>query len=147
ANIEPMTILGSGIYSNPNGEEVQLIAIPGGVRVIKSGSYPGSVPIPAGTTLAGAINFAQHFNVILLHREDGGPTLVWDGIAPAFTELTKLDPLDTSTAVMPDPPWSVNFGYRAWFPTGADTLGASDELDYTSYDPALHDFRINTGEA
>jgi hypothetical protein len=147
ANIEPMTILGSGIYSNPNGEEVQLIAIPGEVRVIKSGSYPGSVPIPAGTTLAGAINFAQHFNVILLHREDGGPTLVWDGIAPAFTRLTKLDPLDTSTAVMPDPPWSVNFGYRAWFPTGADTLGASDELDYTSIDLALHNFRINTGEA
>lgn len=147
ANVEAMTILGSGVYSNPNGEEVQLHATPTEVRVIKSGSYPATVPIPVGTTLAGKINFAQHFNVVLLHREDGGPTLVWDGIAPNFKRLSKLDPLDLSTAVIPDPPWSVNFGYRAWFPTGADTLGGSDELDYTSIDLELHNFRINTGEA
>lgn len=147
ANIEAQTIIGSGVYSNPNGEEVQLIATPADVRVIKSGSYPLTVPIPEGVTLSGKVTFAQHFNVILLHQEEERPTLVWDGIAPAFTEIEKSNADDTSTVVMPNPPWSVNFGYRAFFPTGADTLGASDELDYTSIDLALHNFRINTGEA
>jgi hypothetical protein len=147
ANVVPMTILGSGVFSNPNGEEVQLHATATGVQLIKSGSYPRALTLPMGTTLTGKINFSQQFNVVLLHREDGGPTLVWDGITSGFTRVNKFNPADTSTVIIPNPPWSINFGYRAVFPTGPDTLGASDELDYTSIDIANNNFRINTGEA
>ena len=148
ANIVPMEILGSGLFSNPNGEEMLLIATPTEVLKIKSGSYPGSVVLPEGVTLSGPIEFAQHFDKVLLHQSDGGDTLQWTGIeADSFAAIQKSNPEDTSTVLMPNPPWSVNFGNRAIFPTGPDTLGVSDLQDYTSYDPILMEFRINRGTA
>ena len=150
ANIVPMTILGSGLYSNPNGEEIILIATPTEVLKIKSGSFPGSVALPAGVTLDKTpIEFVQHFDKVLLHRPDGGETLVWDGSGSGFVAITKSIPDDTSTALMPNPPWSVNFAERAIFPIPdqPDTIGVSDVRDYTSYDPILMVFRINRGTA
>lgn len=147
ANIVPMQILGSGLFSNPNGDEHILIATPSEVLTIKAGSYPGSLPLPLGLTLEPGIEFAQHFDRVLLHRRDGGGTLQWDGVTPGFVPISKSNPGDTSTVLMPNPPWSVNFGNRSIFPTGPDTLGVSDLLDYTSYDPILMEFRINTGTA
>lgn len=150
ANVVPLAMTGSGLYSNPNAGEVILVANGDEVLVIAPGSYPGSVGLPADFISANpACEFSQHFDKVLLHRHDGGKTLEWDGFTAAFVPLAKFDPLDTSTDIMPDPPWSVNFADRAIFPIPGepDTLGVSDINDPTSYDPLLNKYRINRGTA
>jgi hypothetical protein len=148
ANVYPVGVIwGSGLFSNPNGEEHIIVAGTNEVLTVKAGSFPGSILPPTGETFDTPIEFAQHFQNLLLHRPDGRETLQWDGAAAAFVPIRKSNPDDTSTVLMPNPPWSVNFADRAIFPTGPDTIGVSDIDDYTSYDPILMDFRINTGTA
>jgi hypothetical protein len=151
ANVYPLnTIYGSGLFSNPNGDEHILVAIgqPSIILAIKAGSYPTIIGEPIDPPFVPGMEFVQHFDKLLLHRPDGGNTLEWDGdLSHPFSPISKSNPGDTSTVLMPNPAWSVNFGNRAIFPTGPDTIGVSDIDDYTSYDPILMDFRINTGTA
>lgn len=149
ANVVPFSaMLGSAEYSNPNGDVLILIATPSAVMRLKSGGFPTTIPIPAGVTLSGEINFAQQFDKILLHRADGLP-LEWDGLPSSeFVEISKPDPLNTAVDLMPTgTPWSINFGDRAIFPIEKDELGASQINNYQIYDPILNRYRINSGSS
>lgn len=142
-------ILGSGIYSNPNGDEVLLVATPTLVYAIADMSFPTEIAIPNGVTLAGTIEFSQQFDKVLLHAPAINKTFVWNGIAPnvGFVEITKSHPGDLSTLIIPNTAWSINFAGRNIFPIDKDQLGASKLLDYTSYDAALNSYRVNSGSA
>jgi hypothetical protein len=93
-------IIGSGIYSDPNGNERLLVAVknasydfgpdPFGVRAfvwsLQAGKDPERIPLAAGQTLAGKtrVRFCQAFDKIALFREPfldatAGHMLVWDG--------------------------------------------------------------------
>lgn len=163
ANIVPFdSILGSEVYNNPNGEEVILIATPSAVVSIRCGAYPTTIPIPAGVTLAvndntpfGQIQFSQDFDKVFLEGAMCG-TLQWDGVSPAgFVPITNDQPDNAAVTLTPtDVPWSVNMGGRRIFPLSSpaspgplDSLGVSEILDYTVYDPILAVFRVNAGTA
>lgn len=138
---------GSGLYSNPNGTELLLLANPDSVYGVSSGATPLVINIPG--PLVEAAEFVQHFNKVLLHRDDPSkPTLVWDGLSPAlgFTAI-KTTALGNGIAQIPNAPWSVSFLARAWFPIPGETdqIGASDIDDYATWDADLHKFQINLG--
>jgi hypothetical protein len=153
------TLVGSVIYSNPNGVEHFLIAENGRSFVwdCVDGSSPAQIPITGGGAAIGAVSvwFVQAFDKVLLLRAGLTP-LIWDGVnyVTGFVPITKLDPLDTSTNLIPNVGYGINFQNRILYvnidaadKSAKQTILMSDALDYTSYDPVLAKFRINAGEA
>ncbi len=142
--------LGSGSYSNPNGSELGLLAASGGVVAIRAGTIP--ISIPASETLAGAVEFSQQFDKVLLHRDDPTKsTLIWDGDTDSlgFVPVVSSIPDGASIGILqiPNAPWSINALGRAWMPVPGttDSFLATDLSDYTTYDSILHVFRVNSG--
>lgn len=148
-------ILGSGVYSNPNGDKLLLIATAADVWKVTDGGFPTAIGLPEGTTLSDTVEFSQQFDKVLLHQSsDGtvGPTLVWNGTAQeGFKVRVKKDPLDAESELVPDTPWSINFGERELFPVpdAPDSFGASLIGDYSSWVSGLagNKYRANTGTA
>ncbi len=154
ANTDNGTILGSGIYNNPNQAEVILLATPTGVRVLRCGATPQTIPIPAGVTLSGQIEFGQDFNQIFLMGDESGVTFSWDGVSQyGFVPIARENPDDTTLALTPATAWSVDLANRRIFPLGRDELGVTPIGDYTEYSPIPNLFtgsgpyRVNTGTA
>lgn len=148
-------LFGSGLYSNPNGDELGLLAlstlIASSVVGIRAGTAPITIPCtePFGSPL---IEFVQHFDKVLAHGSDPSrPTFIWDGIdtTTGFSPILGPSVSEPGIKAIPNPPWSINFLDRAWFPIpdAPDSIGASDENDVTTYDADLHTFRVNTGTA
>lgn len=139
--------LGSGPYSNPNGREVALLVDDTKVFAIRSGTV--AQQILCAVNPRGNIEIAQQFDKVLMHSDD--PTfdvLVWDGLsAEGFVAVEPGKALGNGIEIIPNPPWSINYLGRAWFPIPhlPGWIGASDVNDYTTYDSVLHQFRINTG--
>jgi hypothetical protein len=93
----PYPIIGSGIYSDPNGNERMLVVTQEatydfggtiGVRAfvwsLQSGKDPERIPFAAGSNLVGAtkVRFCQAFDKVLLFKEpivNTNHTLIWDG--------------------------------------------------------------------
>lgn len=134
-------ILGAGIFANPNSEagEVLLLATSNAVYALRDGSYPCEVPLPPGLTLEGEIDFVPANTRVYLFRGEGeGKTqLVWDGMATTGFELvTKKNPADTSTRLIPPAVTAEPISDRFLIPQGNDIL-VTDIDDYTSYDHVL----------
>jgi hypothetical protein len=151
-------LIGSGIYSNPNGDEVMLVAELDATYVwaLQYGKDAFKVNLAAGQTLAGfgAVEFVQAFDKVLMLRRPGatGVPLEWDGtightfdpvVAPAgsFSVIPVVwqgEPFQSRVlyyaAQFPALPWSYQFIM-------------SDILQYAGYDPALATFNVNAGES
>jgi len=163
------TFIGSGIYSNPNGDEVMLVAEANatydfggaiGVRAfvwaLQSGKDPSRVALAAGQTLSGSsgVNFVQAFDkVILLRRPSAGTTpLEWDGTA-GHTFDAVVKPAG-AFAIIPsawngEPFQSRVLYYAAFYsaPPWNSQFIQSDILEYAGYDPDLCTFNVNAGES
>jgi hypothetical protein len=146
---------GYGTCTKNDGTEVLLIAEQGRnfVWQLQDGVAPVQIPMAVGV-IAAETNFVQAFDKILLLQNSNTP-LVWNGISPSpgFVLITKSDPADTSTLIIPPNasyPLGVDYGIpfqnRVLYKYGRDHVLMSDVLDYTSFDPVLADFRINAGE-
>lgn len=164
ANLEIFPdILGSGRYSNPNGQEVILIGTPEYAVVIQDGFAPWHVPYPDGMVLSGRLEFSQQFDKVLLHRgADPTPvdtttntnkpagdrlTLQWGGMAATgFAPIEKSAALSELT-LLPNADYAINFGDRAIIPIGKDQVAASEESDYSLVDLISNTFRVNAGTA
>ncbi len=141
-------IVGSFVYSDPRGDAQMLIATPGQVWRMISGAAPVSIALPAGVVLTAPVRFVQVFDKVLLLRgeNDNTPALQWDGTPNGdFQVITKSNPLDTSTVLIPNVARGVAFNDRFVFPFNRTELGVSDVGDYSSYDHILADFLINLG--
>ncbi len=143
------SILGSGVYSNPNGNEVLLIATPSSVIAIADMEYPITLSLPPGVTLSGTVTFDQNFDKVYLNNAN--VTLVWDGLSLAFVTNTRQSPANTLLAITPNVAWSVNAANRRVFPLSSSAIGVTPILDYTEYysnplnqAPTIGQFRINT---
>ncbi len=154
ANTGNGIILGSGIYNNPNDQEVILLATPTGVRVLRCGATPTTIPIPAGVTLSGQIEFGQDFNQIFLMGDQSGVTFSWDGVSQyGFVPIARNNPDDTTLALTPACAWSVDLADRRIFPLSRDSLGVTPIGDYTEYSPIPNlitgsgPYRVNAGTA
>lgn len=155
-------IIGSGIFSDPNGEEWMLVACDGQTWVwkLQAGKDPVKVNLKAGETLAGFFNvrFSQAFDKVLLFRAPivaGKHTLAWDGDIG-----TTFDPVDTAHlpggggTVIPmtyagEPFQNRVLLYNPYFGPlpGRDQVLMTDPGDYEQYDNVFGDFRINSAQS
>ena len=162
-------IIGSGIYGNPNGDEVMLVATLGAnyVWALQYGKDPLKIQLAAGEDLAGLISvrFCQAFDKVLLFRRNppaGKQTLEWNGNTDQTDNNNKFKPVTISggtdvgsgTALIPattdgEPFQSRVLLYNAVWPAlpWRDQMIETDILDYTRYDPVYSVFRINAGES
>lgn len=150
-------IIGSHVFSNPNGEEVMLVAEAGQtyVRALQFGRDPVKINLSGGNnTGTGFVHFVQAFEKVILLRYpfSAGPQLIWDGDNAHTFDPIVLTPGGYSLA--PQTINGVPFANRVLYynPYYAsvpwrDQVAMSDVLDYTSYDPVLSVFRINAGES
>lgn len=143
------TILGSCIFSDPNGYESIVVATSTACYSIMDGEIPSIVTLPSGTTLTGDIFLVQAFDVVLLFRGETATVLQWNGSANGnFAEVTKTAS-GTGTLVIPGGVFATSFANRLFVPytlgQRRDSILVSDILDYTRYVPQINQFRINFG--
>jgi hypothetical protein len=150
--------IGSGIYSNPNGAEVMLVAELGSTYVwaLQYGKDAFKVNLAAGQTLSGVtgVEFVQAFDKVLLLRRTGSTLtpLEWDGTAGHTFDPVAAPP--GAFGVIP-PVWNGEpFESRVlYYQAGNPALPwsyqfiMSDVLQYAGYDPALGTFNVNAGES
>lgn len=135
------TIKGFGVYSNPNGREVLLVATNNKIYSMRDGSAPSEIAMTAGTTLD-QVEFVQAHDKIFVFRGTE-VQLIWDGVSSTgFAPITKTDPLDTSTTLIPPAVTAENIADRLLIISGTSDVIATDVLDYVSYDAALEVFHV-----
>lgn len=135
-------IKGFGVYSNPNGTELLLVATSAAIYKMSEGSFPLQIPMTPGTVLD-QVEFVQAHDKIFIFRGTEDKQLVWNGVdATGFAEILKTDPLDTSTTLIPPAVTAENIADRLLIISGTNDIIATDILDYVSYDAALEVFHI-----
>jgi hypothetical protein len=166
------TFVGSGVFRDPNGEEILLIAPANKtyVHAVEYGKDPYRINYSAAAIAAnvnngvGGVDFVQSFDKVTLLKRPigvGQVNLVWDGtgdtngdgIADTTFDITVLS--GTGIALVPPHTSGEPFQDRIIFydantPTNIarrDTWLMSDILDYTSYDPVFQVIRTNPGES
>lgn len=154
ANILALDLIrGWGVYSNPNGEELLLVAGDRLVYAHRDGTYPLTIPVKAPpavetggetpealtpSSLADSIEFVQAHDKIYLYQGTEKKQLVWDGVSSAgFVEITKSHPADTSTKLIPPAVTAEHVSDRTLIIKGKNDIIITDVLDYTSYDHIL----------
>jgi len=151
-------IIGSGIYSNPNGSEVMLVATLDAdyVWVLQFGKDPIQIDLSGGeltgTSPFGIVQFVQAFDKVLLLRFPTDTPLIWDGnVANTFDPVTTPGP----HTLIPNTTFGQPFQNRVllYSPLGSggatwrDRFIATDVIDPEQYDPDLNTFRVNAGES
>ena len=152
-------LIGSGIYSNPNGSEVMLVAELGTTYVwaLQYGKDPIKVNLAAGQNLANLakVEFVQAFDKVLLLRWPTGVPLVWNGTTGHTFDPVAYAPGSGDPAVVIPPVWNGEpfqnrvLYYKAQFaavPWSYQFI-MSDVLEYAAYDPILATFMVNAGES
>lgn len=152
-------IIGSGIYSNPNGDEVMLVATAGATYVwaLQYGKDPIQIDIDSGDATGETgdffVHFVQAFDKVFLLRYPfaGLSPLVWDG--NPTSKFTNFTPGGAGTAI-PSTITGVPFQnrillYNPYYPVvpWRDQFIMTDILDYTQYDNVLSVFRVDAGES
>ena len=162
-------LVGSGIFRNPNGDEVLLVAPANATytlvlqfsKDIYQVDYATAVTVPptapSGNNGSVLVEFCQSFDSVHMFRIPlpGTENLVWDGVAPASGGRWKKTVLSPIGATLVPPTW---FGepwgdrmitYKALWPSAPerDTWNVSDLYDYTSYDPVYQKIRTNAAQS
>jgi hypothetical protein len=158
--------VGSGIFSNPNGEEVMLVAEANQryVWALQFGKDPIQINYSDdavgnnGGGVAGSIQFVQYFEKVALKRQGGfTPDLIWDGYYDnadpehVFKPVVlsefglRLIPMTTHGEPFQDRVLLYNYMWQTnpW----RDQVVATDAVNYTSYDDVFRVFRVNAGES
>jgi hypothetical protein len=164
-------IVGSGIFSDPNGAEVMLVAVKNAsfnfgegavpfVWVLQTGQDPKRIPFATGTgdlVNVNKVRFCQAFDKVALFREPilTRPTLVWDGDPDG--EFVNVDTLIvTGAGGEPTPATSAGETFQnrilLYSPFAVNTprrdqIIMTDPGNISTYDPVFGDFRINSGQA
>ena len=160
--------IGSGVYRNPNGDEVLLLAPSGAGYTwhVEYGKDPVKILYSSTTNAAttqnngvGQVEFVQAFDKVLLLRRNqlNNENIVWNGVnLPATGDnqwqktVLSADGNTLVPGVLDGEPFMdrVIF-YLANRPDvgGRDIWYMSDIEDYTSYDPVFQSERTNAAEA
>jgi hypothetical protein len=150
-------MIGSGMFNDPNGNELMMVACQGDnfVWALRSGAEPLKVNLVAGQTFTTTwmVRFAQAFDKILLLRP-GAPNLVWDGDpGTQFVTFVAANP-STNYIVIP-PAWAAepftnrilyHYPFHPNVPW-RDRIIMSDPGDFTQYHQIWNDIRINSGQS
>lgn len=136
------SIKGIGSYSNPNGNEVLLVAAGSNIYSLRDGNFPVTLPIDG--SLADSVEFVQAHDKVLVFQGEDTLQLVWDGVsADGFQPIEKSEPTDTSTSLIPKAQTAEHVSDRLVMISGTNDIIVTDILDYTSYDPLLEVFHIS----
>lgn len=150
------TFIGSGIFNNPNGSQVMLVAELNQTYVwaLEFNKDPVKINLHAGqntgTTPGGLVQFVQAFEKVLLLRFPVGVPLVWDGVAGnTFDAVTLIAPGSTiiPTTFFGVPHKNRIVLYNPYWPLTRDQLFITDINNYSSYDNIYGAIRINSGES
>lgn len=139
---------GSGVYSDPNGLEYMALVASDKLWLVRDGQAPLSINMPIGITIGADCDPVQAFNTMILFRGTELAPLEWDGeLDTQLARITQSAAEEESTYVeeIPDAVTGESFNNRVLVPFNRDRVAVSDLLDYTRYDPALNEFRINQG--
>lgn len=153
-------LVGSGVFRNPNGAEVLLIA-PANVSyawAFEYGKDPVQInydnsPAPTGTNGLVNVEFVQSFDKVQMLRRGviGAEPLVWDGTNAGVWEVTTLTGAGTLIPLRTngEPFMDRVIYYNALWPVvpGRDEWLISDIGDYSSYNSTYQTFRTNSAES
>ena len=154
--------VGSGVYSDPNGMEWLMLAVIDNtgasavskVFALRDDSTVRTLALDTGLsfTSGSRADMVQGFADLIVFRGDGVDSedeqtpLTWDGdwTDPTFREVPQ-----TSSGRFEDPipnaASAVTMSNRLLCASGRDTVAVSDILDFTRWDSALNEFRVNEG--
>ena len=147
-------IYGSGVFSDPAGQEGVLIAMVNRAVLLRSGQIPLSIPYPAEETLTEPIEFVQCFDRVVMLRGTEQEPMAWipqqdfaDGIGTfeLITQITANPSNPTFIEPIPNGDHGVEFNGRLFVQYSRDQIAISDTYDYTNFDPVFNAFRINEG--
>ena len=144
------TLVGAGTFNSNAWGELTMIAEESRnyVWACRDGATAIHVPLLDSSTFGGFSTvrawFCQAFSECLLLRGGLSP-LHYNGLnpSPGFDVVFKLDPLDTSTNLIPNAGYGIPFNDRILLQWGKDGIVITDVLDYTSYDNVYGLIRIN----
>ena len=142
-HISRSSILGAGIYNDPEGREWMVICEPRQVWLCADGWQPQLLVIPAGQELTGSVEIIQCGQELRLLR-GALDTLTWDGdrTIPQFRELPAPSG-PTFLQRQPNAAWAVLQADRLWVPISRDEMAWSDVLDFNAFDPLTASVRFN----
>lgn len=153
------TIRGLGVYSDPDGAERMLVACartvtPDQVAVylVSDRTNPQPLTVAAGVELPQGVEvtFVQCFNSVVAFRGADLEPLEWrGGTADEWRPISQTEPTeDAPTFLQPCPnaDYGIVMADRLFVPYGRDGIVWSDILDYTRFDIALAQVRVNRGE-
>lgn len=154
--------LGSGLFSDPDGLEWLLIAALDNtgsaavskVYALRDGSTVRELTLDTDLafTSGSQVSLVQAFSGVVCFRGDGVGSddeqtpLVWDGdwSDRVFREVDQTASGSYDSPI-PNAATGVTMANRMLCASGRDTVAVSDILDYTRWDSALNEFRINEG--
>lgn len=160
-------LVGSGIFRDPNGDEVLLIAPASSTftTALRFGkdpvqiNYSAVTNAPTGDNGTGIVEFVQSFDSVHLLRIpiQGAQNLVWNGVYDQSTDTNKWQHtvLSTNGLVLVPPsfvgePWGDRIAfYKPLWPSAPDRDSwiVTDLYDYSSYDPVYQAIRTNAGQS
>lgn len=144
------SILGAGIYSDPDGREWMLVATPLAVWMMADGFTPIRLEIPEPLEDVEAVEIVQTFNRVVMFRGKGKRAWKWSGDRyDAWKESKRGAPSRTSPSYLqpiPEAEFGVVMADRLFVPVSPDTVAWSDVLDFERFDPILAAARFNFGE-
>lgn len=141
-----LNILGAGTFAMPGGRRVTLVAEEYQVWRLGEGYAPAWYPLAADVRIQEACTITQVYASCLICRGFGAETLVLqDGVFCRAGTVPNLTP--EILAPIPNTPFAVMQGDRAWFPVDSSTIGYTDLLDYAHWDPALNRVPVNAGDS
>ena len=160
------TLVGSGVFRDPNGDEALLIAPASStfVYALRFGKDPvqidyGVTTPPTGDNGTGQVEFVQCYDSVQLLRipVQGAQNLIWNGVYDQTSDTNKwqITTLPSNGLTLIPAMWHGEpFGdrvafYQAYFPAAPnrDSWIMSDLYLSTSYDPVYQAIRTNAAES
>lgn len=140
-------LVGSGLFSDPDGKEWLLLAAVGesNIFAVRDNETRKLLTVPEVPVAGEEWHIQQTFDGVIVLRGTSKNPWSWSGnFGSGFGEITVegspgfIDPL-------PPCEYGITAANRVWIIKDRDQVGVSDLLDYTAFDTDLNTLRINEG--
>ena len=159
------TIVGSGMFRDPDGREIMLIAPREATYTIAVApdrdpyqiDYSGAINPPTGNNGTVLVDFVQAYDKVQMFRIGPGQNVVWNGNDPSVGDVNcwqkttlSTDGKDLVPVAVAGEPWGdrvITYTPLITAVPYRDTWYVSDLFDYTSYDKAYQTMRTNAADS